>query len=95
MMAFTRFAHTSHKLLLFCLLRFLWFYKNNSDNKGLSLESFPPAAESSANQTRPIRQEIKGKVPIVYLAIARGSPWVVPLLEKTVQPSVNRKASER
>ena len=26
--------HRPHKLLLFCLLRFLWFYKNSSGNKG-------------------------------------------------------------
>ena len=46
-MAFTRFAHRSHKLLMFCLLR---FYKNNSDNKGLKL----------VIEARPVARGVRG-----------------------------------
>lgn len=35
----------------------------------------------------------KGSVPMVYIAMARGSPWVVPSQEKIVYPLVDKSTS--
>ena len=56
------------------------------------IESFPPAAASSAYQicftSSSLRRLMSGVMAMAYMAMASGSPCVVPSWEKMVSPSM-------
>ena len=65
----------------------------------LSEVRVPPDVASSANHTcslpSPSRRWMRGVIAMAYIAMAKGSPWVVPSWESMVSASMNSWTSSR